>query len=508
MAVTDAQVRKLMTELEKHGELGKAAMRSGMDRKTARKFRDAGKLPSELKTPRTWRTRDDPFDEDWAYVRERLAQAPELEAKALFEHLCERNDGRYTEGQLRTLQRRLRRWRAQEGPPKEVFFSQEHRPGEAFQADFTSGNELGVTIGGERFLHLICQVVLPYSNWQWATVCRSESMMALRRGVQAALFRLGHRPQFLQTDNSTAATHSSRREDGCFTTWKEDGQPTSKRRFNERYIEFVRHFGLKPRTTGVGEKEQNGDVEALNGALKRRLKQHLLLRNSADFESVGAYERWIQEVLEKVNRMRTKRLGEELGVMPVLQAERVAEFVVEEVRVTLWSTLRVLHNTYSVPSRLQGELVEVRIYEDHLEVFHDGVLQLSCERLLGNHHARIDYRHMIESLVKKPGAFARYRFREAFFPSLAFRRAFDALHAGLKSTWQADLEYLRILHLAARTMEVEVEAVLVALLDAGEVPRFTRVETAVVPQRPAIPEQPAPKVDLKSYDGLLEGEVA
>lgn len=318
MAVTDAQVRKLMTELEKHGEIGKAAMRAGMDRKTARKFRDEGKLPSELKTPSAWRTRDDPFDEDCAYVRERLAQAPELEAKALFEHLCERSEGGYSEGQVRTLQRRLKRWRAQEGPPKEVFFAQQHRPGEALQADFTSGNELEVTIGGERFLHLICQLVLPYSNWQWATVCRSESMMALRRGVQAALFRLGRRPEFLQTDNSTAATHSCRREDGAFAPWKEDGKPASKRRFNERYIEFVRHFGLKPRTTGVGEKEQNGDVEALNGALKRRLKQHLLLRGSADFESVGAYELWIQEVLEKVNRTRAKRLEEELGVMALV----------------------------------------------------------------------------------------------------------------------------------------------------------------------------------------------
>lgn len=497
-----------MAELEKHGEIGKAAMRAGMDRKTARRYRDAGKLPSDLKTPRTWRTREDPFDDDWDYVRQRLVDAPELEAKALFEHLCEKNEGRYTEGQLRTLQRRLKRWRAQEGPPKEVFFSQEHRPGEAFQADFTSGNELEITIGGERFAHMLCHAVLPYSNWQWATVCRSESMMSLRRGVQAALFRLGHRPEFLQTDNSTAATHTPRHGDGRFTTWTEEGKPASKRRFNERYLEFVRHFGMKPRTTAVGAKEQNGDVEALNGALKRRLKQHLLLKDSRDFESVSAYERWIQEVLEKANRTRTKRLNDELKVMPALQAERLAEFVVEQARVTLWSTLRVLHNTYSVPSRLQGEPVEVRIYEDRLEVLHDGVLQLTCDRLLGNHHARIDYRHMIESLVKKPGAFARYRFREAFFPTVTFRRAFDALHADLKSAWQADLDYLRVLHLAARTLESDVEAALAALLEAGEVPRFARVEAVVAPQRPTIPDQPAPKIDLTTYDGLLAGEVA
>jgi len=130
VAVTDTQVRKLMSELKKHGQIGKAALRAAMDRKTARRYRDAGRVPSELKTTRTYRTREDPFKDDWSYLLERLKDAPELEAKTLFEHLEELHPGRYEEGQLRTLQRRLKRWRAQEGPPKEVFFSQQHRPGD------------------------------------------------------------------------------------------------------------------------------------------------------------------------------------------------------------------------------------------------------------------------------------------------------------------------------------------------------------------------------------------
>lgn len=506
MAVTDTQVRKLMAELNKHGEIGTAAMRSKMDRTTARKYRDLGKLPSELKAPRTWRTREDPFDEeDWADVRRRLEVAPELEAKALFEHLARRRPDRYSEGQMRTLQRRIKRWRAQEGPPKEVFFAQEHRPGEAAQTDFTSCNELKITIAGEIFDHMLCQVVLPYSNWQCATVCRSESLISLRRGVQAAVFQLGHVPEFHQTDNSTAATHTVRHEGGRFVCWEEEGKIPSKRRFNERYLELMRHFGMKPRTTGIGAKEQNGDVESLNGALKRRLNQHLLLRESRGFESLPAYESWIGGVLQLANRTRTKRLDEELRVMRSLKAERLPEFSVEELRVTLYSTVRVMHNTYSVPSRLRGEEVVVRVHEDQLEVFHAGVLQLRAERVLGNNHSRIDYRHVIDSLVQKPGAFPRYRYREAFFPTLTFRRAHDALHEAL-SVWQADLEYLRVLQLAARTLEAEVDAALVALLEQRELPRFSKVEALVAPQCSPVPEQTLPEVDLTTYDSLLAGE--
>ena len=135
MRATDAQVRKLMEELSRHGRIGLAAMRAGLDRKTARKYRELGKLPSEVPVERSWRTREDPFTEDWALVHEMLRDAPELEGKALFEWLCEQPGRSYEEGQLRTFQRRVREWRATEGPPKEVFFAQEHRPGEALQTD-------------------------------------------------------------------------------------------------------------------------------------------------------------------------------------------------------------------------------------------------------------------------------------------------------------------------------------------------------------------------------------
>lgn len=488
MITTDAQVRKLMEELSNGRTVEQASTKSAMHRNTGSKYRALGKLPSETCEPRTWRTREDPFAEDWPEMAGRLAEAPELEGRALFEDLMERKAGRYDPGQLRTFQRHVRRWRAQEGPPKEVFFPQAHRPGEAMQTDFTSADKLAIAIAGEPFPHLLCHSVLPYSNWEWACAARSESMLAIRRGVQTAVFRLGRVPEYHQTDNSTAATHDLR---------------TGKRGFNEEYLALMRHLDMKPRTTEVGAKEQNGDVEALQGALKRRLRQHLLLRGSTDFESIDAYEAWLGQALERANALRTAKVREELAVMRPLQVERLAEYRELRVPVTSWSTIRVLHNAYSVPSRLIGETVTVRVQDYRIEVFLGTERQLETERVLGRNGRRINYRHIIWWLVRKPGAFARYRYREDLFPSLVFRRAYDGLVERLGGGIKSDVEYLRVLYLAAATMEAEVEAALALLLAAGTTPTADAVKAVVDPAKPTVPELLAPQIDLGSYDALL-----
>lgn len=496
MRTSDAQVRMLMEEMAKHGQVGRAALRADMDRKTARKYIGAGKLPSEMKTPRTWRTREDPFADDWPVIVAMLKEAPELEAKTIFEQLLEKDSDRYQEGQLRTLQRHIRRWRASSGPEREVFFPQEHRPGEAAQTDFTWATELGVTIAGEAFTHMMCVFVLPFSNWQWLTVCLSESMSAMRRGVQAALFRLGRVPEFHQTDNSTAATHAIVAAPG----------DESKRPFNAEYAALMRHFGMKPRTIGVGEKEQNGDVEAGHRALKKRLQQALLVRGNRDFESREAWEKFAQQVAEKANRGRQERLGRELAAMRVVDVSRLPEFAELDVRVTDWSTIRVKDCPYSVPSRLIGELVRVRLYDDRVVVLYGGVEQLDVERLRGDGKRRIDYRHIIWSLVQKPGAFARYRYRDELFPSVVFRRAYDAI-SGVIGGVKGDLEYLRILHLAATHIEADVEAALDLLL-RDERAITTEVVKPLVSgdARINVPTVEAPVVDLTGYDELLVAE--
>jgi len=476
-----------MEEFTKHGQVERAGLQAGLGRHTAAKYIALGKLPSELTLPRTWRTRDDPFSSVWGEVVALLKDAPELEGKTLFDLLVEKHPGQFEPGQLRTLQRHVRVWRAQEGPPKEIFFPQQHRPGEAMQTDFTCANELRVTIAGDPFPHLLCHPCLPYSNWEWATVCHSEGGAALKRGVQATLFRLGRAPAFHQTDNSTAATHDI---------------SDHRRGFNEDYLAFMRHFGMTPRTIAIGEKHQNGDVEASHGALKRRLEQLLIVRGSRDFESVRSYEQWVQGSIERANSLREEKLREELAVMRSLPANRFPEFVEISTPVTSWGTVRIKNNCYSVPSRLCHETIRARVFEDRVEIFHVGVHQLTVERILGRSRHRINYRHVIHSLVRKPGAFRRYRYREDLFPSLVFRRAYDRLCES-SSEYKADLEYLRVLKLAADTLEVSVEKALLDLEASGERPDFDAVSGLLAPKRAEFPDVAAEAVDLSSYDELL-----
>ena len=486
-----------MEEMSKQGHIGQAAMKAGMDRKTARKYVAAGALPSALVTARDWRTRPDPFATRWPEVEARLRDTPELEAKTLLELLQEKYPGEHDDGQLRTLQRHVKRWRGEHGPDQQVVFGQEHRAGEAAQTDFTWASELGVTIAGQVFLHMLCVMVLPYSNWQWATVCLSESMAALRKGVQRALFQLGRVPQYHQTDNSTAATHRIPDE-------KREGVAGMKRPFNTDYLALMRHFGMTPRTIEVGAKEQNGDVEAGNRAIKHRLEQALLLRGHRDFVSSDEWQGFVDQVLRKANGRRGQRVVEDLAAMRELNVAKLAEFTVEHVRVSDWSTIRIKHCAYSVPSRLIGEWVQARIFEDKLEVVFADKVQLACERLRGRNLHRIDYRHVIWSMVRKPGAFARYVYREEMFPTVAFRRAYDQIHARSAGV-AGDVEYLRILHLAASTMEADVAAALALLEAEGRPVTIAAVKAIVVitPTTIDVPVLASQAVDLGVYDALI-----
>jgi len=180
----------------------------------------------------------------------------------------------------------------------------------------------------------------------------------------------------------------------------------------------------------------------------------------------------------------------------------VPSYSTYRVEVRRWSTIRVGHRTYSVPSRLIGHEVEARLHADVVEVFFAGRCVEVMPRLRGDRDHRIDYRHVIWSLVRKPGAFARYRYREELFPSETFRRAYDAL-----CTWRgerADVEYVRVLHLAASTLEATVERALAALLVAGEPFDYVAVRERAAPVRPAVPALPAARnPDFAVYDGLL-----
>ena len=296
----NAQQRiRLVTEFQRTGSIGMSALKSGMDRTTARKYLKHPERLGEPRPARDWRTRVDPLAVIWQEAEPRLRVAPELEAKALFEHLLMIRPEQLRETQLRTFQRRVRQWKLEHGPAPEVIFPQTHSPGEVMQLDWTHAKELEISIAGHPLDHLLCQAVLPYSNWQWATRCQSESLLSLRAGLQAALFRLGKVPKLLQIDNSSAATHQISGE--------------GKRDFNPEFLSLVAHYGLTPRTIHVDCPNENGDVEAHNGHLKRRLEQHLLLRGYRDFASEAAYDEFLAEVLTKANGPRTIKVAESMS---------------------------------------------------------------------------------------------------------------------------------------------------------------------------------------------------
>lgn len=478
-----------MQEMAKHGNIKLSSMKAGLDRKTGAKYIKSGMLPSEhQKRPRTYLTRADAFNEHWGEIVTKLQDAPELEGKALFEWLSERYPGTYEPGQLRTFQRRLKKWRATYGPEKEVFFAQCHRPGEALQVDFTHCNKLRVTIVGKTFDHMICHSVLPYSNWEWATVCFTESLMALRGGVQEALFRLGRTPEYIQTDSLSAATHSL---------------GAGERDFNTSYCDFLKHYGIKPRRIAIGKCNQNGDVESSNNALKRRLEQHLLLRGNRDFQSREEYELFVQSVVYKANEARTTKATEEIEIMKEISVSKLHEYREQTVRVSRESTVSIMQNCYSVPSRLCGERLKACIYDDRIELYLGGSHQLTLERIFGKQKHRISYRHVVFSLVKKPGAFARYRYREELFPGIEFRRTYEVLHKHSNNDYKADLEYLRILKRAAEVNEEAVRGALQGLLADGIVPDADTIDALVTPARATVPSMKPYTPKLSEYDTIL-----
>ena len=479
-----------MKELRKQTPLATAAVKAGMSEPTARKWRDQGRLPGEVERQRDWRTRQDPFEELWPEAEALLANDPGLQAKTVFEELQRRYPGRLRPGQLRTLQRRFRDWRARQGPEREVYFDQEREPGVQCQSDFTDMGKLGVTIRGELYQHLVYRFVLPYSNWEHVEIAGSETFEALAGGLQESLWKLGGVPREHRTDNLSAATHELRQTGG--------------RAFNRVYQEFLAHYGLEASRNWPGNAHENGDVESAHGHFKTAVEQRLRLSGTRDFSSVERYRQLLGEIAAQRNSRRQERLERERAALRPLPARRLPVYREESRTVTRGSLVRVGRKAYSVPSRLIGERLTTRLYADRVELHFGGQLVARHERALGKQPGRVDYRHVAHSLLRKPGAFAQYRYREEMFPSPAFRQAYDRL-CEERVQRNAELEYVRILHLAATTLESRVEAALRDCLEAGERPSFETVRAAAAPARPELPEVRIGDPDLHAYDALLGG---
>lgn len=486
----DAEVQLLLRERQKGRTQIQAAARAGMSERTARKYERAGALPSQLKRPRTHRTRPDPFADDWPWIVGQLERDAALQATTLFDLLCRQHPGRYHPVQLRTLQRHIRQWRAVHGPEREVYFEQVHTPGRLAQSDFTHMSDLGVTLGGVPFPHLVYHLVLTYSNVEAISVCFAESFEALAEGLERCLWQLGGVPQQHRTDQLSAAVRQL--------------DAAGRHDFTARYQALMAHYGMQATTSTAGEAHQNGDVEQAHHRFKVAVDQALRVQGSRDFADRASYERFLQELVRQRNLTRQARFAVEQQALRPLPAAPLAPCRELRVTVSRFSTIHVANNTYSVPSRLIGSTLTVRLRAETVEAYVGTQLVCTMPRLSGRQQHRIQYQHVIWSLVRKPGAFAAYRYRDDLFPSLAFRRAYDVL--GERRPERADREYVRVLHLAATTSEAEVETALTLLLDAGTIPTFDAVRELVrEPQSQplALPQVSVPALDLGLYDRLL-----
>jgi hypothetical protein len=487
--VTDRQVRLLMKRIQTEKSLAVAAAKAGMSEKTARRYRNLGKLPGEVRPRHDWRTRPDAFAEVWEEVRGHLEREPGLDARTLFEALQRQSPGRFADGQLRTLQRRVKTWRAVEGPPREIYFPQVHEPGRLGQSDFTHMTSLEVTLAGRPFEHLVYHFVLTYSNWETGTICFSESFESLSEGLQNAFWELGGVPAEHQTDRLTAAVHKTEHPD----------------EFTQRYEAMLRHYGVVGRKIQAGHANENGDVEQSHHRFKHAVQQALLLRGSRDFADRAAYVAFLRQVLARRNAGRRARFAEEQARLGSLPLGRLDAGKRLWIRVGPSSTIRVQHNVYSVHSRLRGERVEARLGAETIEIWYAQRRVERMPRLRGEGRHRIDYRHIIDWLVRKPGAFEHYRYRDALYPTSRFRVAADALRRDLGP--RGTREYLLLLQLAARESEVAVDDALRHLIDHGAPISAAAVRAVLGSSEP--PARPThvtiAAVDLESYDRALLG---
>lgn len=487
--VTDKQVKKLLKLRRMGMTQEKMADKTNMDVKTARKYLGKGKLSSQLKADHTWRTRKDPFEEVWDDVKELLENNSGLEAKTIFEYLQREGKGKFQEGQLRTLQRRIKNWRATEGPSKEIFFEQVHKPGVLCESDFTDMNELGITVCSESFRHKLYHFVLTYSNWETGTICFSESFESLSNGLQNALWELGGVPREHRTDRLSAAINNL----------------SNSEEFTQRYKRLLTHYNIRGQKTQARSPHENGDIEQRHYRLKKAIDQELMLRGSRDFSTRDEYVAFLKKMFARLNSGRRERLKEEIPKLRELPMRRMEDFTDYIAKVSTGSTIRVQKNTYSVHSRLRGEEVTARMHIEHLEVRYGQRIVEVIPRLHGERKHFIQYPHIIDSLRRKPGAFDNYKYRDCLFPTSYFRIAYDVLESA-HTHKKAVREYLSILNKAAKIGEDKVNYALKTIIESGKNVTAVEVDSIInsCKDYSIVPEISIPDVDLSMYDYLIE----
>ena len=437
-----------------------AGAKAGFSGSTAYRFEKALRLPTQKKASRE-RRRADPLASFWeSEVLPMLKDAPGLRPVGIFEELCRRHP-ELSVGTRRTLERRIRAWRAVNGPDREVIFRQEHPPGRMGLSDFTEMADLGVTICGELLDHRLYHFRLPFSGFEHAhVVLGGESFVALAEGLQNALWSLGGVPEQHRSDSLSAAFRNLDAE--------------AKEDLTRRYEAFCVHYGMTPTRNNAGVSHENGSIESAHGHLKRALADALLLRASRDFDDLPAWRSFVDEIVGRGNARNAKRIDQERGALNQLPDRKTADYEEINVDVTTSSAFTLRKVFYSVPSRLIGHRLRVRLYDDRLECFQGATPIVTLRRgraqANGKHGHVIDYRHVIHSLRRKPMALLNLVYRDQIFPRRAYALAFEALLAasGERQACRVMVGLLALAH--ERACEAELAMAIQCDLDEGALP--------------------------------------
>jgi transposase InsO family protein len=490
--ITDLQVNRYKALRGKHSQEA-AAAKTGISVASARRVEAAVVLPSQ-RPPRHWRTRADPLGEVWdTEVVPMLEGAPSLMAVTLLEELQRRHPDRFGDAVLRTLQRRVSQWRAEHGDEREIYFAQEHPPGRLGLSDFTVADELDISVGGLAFPHRLYQFALAHSGWRHVrVVLGGESFQSLATGLQDALWMAGGVPEEHRTDSLSAAFNNL----------------AEREELTQHYQALCQHYGLRPSRNNTGVSHENGAIEARQGSLKKGLDQALLLRGSREFADLGMYEQFVAETVRRLNARCARAWEAERACLKPLPTRRTADFEEIDARVSKFGVFSAKGVLYSVPSRLAGHRLKVRLHSTHLDAWLGGVKVFECERLHASaadrHPRQIDWRHMLPSLKRKPGAFARWVLREAMFPRSEYAQAWEHISAKLPERAACRL-MVDLLDLADRANVVaELAGALATLLAQGELPDIDVLREHFAPRPPTMPDVQVVLPATSVYDELLE----
>jgi transposase InsO family protein len=478
-----------------------AAAKAGFSPSTASRIDKDPRLPSQRKAPRG-RRRPDPLASVWdSEIIPLLQAAPSLRPVALFEEIIRRHP-ELSPGIRRTLERRVRAWRALHGPEQEVIFRQVHEPGRMGLSDFTDMADRAITIAGQPLDHRLYHFRLAYSGFEHAhVVLGGESYVALAEGLQNALWALGGAPREHRSDSLSAAFRNLDRD--------------AREDLTRRYDALCSHYGMEPSRNNAGIAHENGSIESVHGHLKKGIEDALLLRGSRDFADLGAYRRFIDEVVGRRNARNAPRIEVERAVLQELPDRRTADYEDAIVTVTSTSGFVLRKVFYSVPSRLIGHRLRVRLFDDRLEVYLGGTHQMTLPRGRahpnGRHGHVVDYRHVIHALRRKPMALMGLVYRDQLFPRQAYARAFEVMIRKLptRTACRTMVDLLALAH--ERACEAELAEHLDADLKAGRLPDLKSLRVLFSPEAGAVPDIVVFYAPLSAYEELArmdQGEVA